>query len=55
MEAAGLTPEERERDIRNPDAISLATTHREGEGTASPKEKPSMAFVVKACFAVTKV
>lgn len=47
MEAAGLTPEERERDIRNPDAVSLSTHRRE--------KRISVAFVTKACFAVTKV
>lgn len=49
MEAAGLTPEEREQDIRNPDAVSLSTRGR------SDQQKLSMAFVVKSCFAVTKV
>lgn len=49
MEAAGLTTEQREHDVRNPDAVSLSYS------TSGARDKLSVAFAVKAAFTVTKV
>lgn len=40
------TKEEREEDVRNADAVAV---------TPGQEPKLTLAFVVKACFAVTKV
>lgn len=65
MEAAGLvTPEEREeqQDTRNPDAAAVSLSRRRSDVVVVDQQEQeqqqkriSMAFVVRSCFAVTKV